>query len=269
MNFRLTTLLFFMLLLAFNLMRFLGDQCLFIPLAFLLQHPAYFYLPLVGLYLTIPVILSFFPCSLFHYKPVICKAKTTEKVVAITFDDGPDPEFSPLILDILRKHQIKATFFLIGKNIPGNEEIVKTMEKEGHIIGNHSYTHCNFWDFWPPARIYMDLLKNQSLIQSLTGKKVMYFRPPFGVINPMVSKAIRMTSSHVICWNIRSLDTLTQNRDALLKRITRNLKGGDIILLHDNREMTAGILDELIHEISIQGFRISPLDQMINQPWYE
>jgi len=261
MNFRNTSLVFFLLLLVFNFMKLIVCPCDLPVIGFFCRHPAWFYGTLSTLYLIIPVLLSFYPCSQFHYNPVICKGITKAREVVLTFDDGPHPEFTPLILETLRRHSIKAGFFIIGKHIPGNENIIKAMNEDGHVFGNHSFTHSHLWDFWTPARIHRDIMKTASLISDITGKNPEYFRPPYGVINPMVSKAIRMTSYRVVAWSKRSLDTLARDPEVLLQRITRNLKGGDIILLHDNQEITANILEKLIQEINNKGFRIVPLDR--------
>jgi peptidoglycan-N-acetylglucosamine deacetylase len=268
MNFRNTTLLFFILLLVLNLVKLFTCPCEFLFTGFFCQYPEFFYIPLLCLYLIIPIVLSFRPCSQFHFKPVICRGETKLKEISITFDDGPDPVFSPLILDILHQKNIKATFFLIGQHITGNEGIVKAMDEAGHILGNHSYSHSNFWDFWPPFRIYRDLIKNESIIRDITGKKPNFFRPPYGVINPMVSSALRRTTFQVIAWSNWSGDTITRNPEVLIKKVTGNLKPGDIILLHDNQEITTVILEKLIEEICSNGFRVIPLDQLINKEKY-
>lgn len=264
MNFRSATLFFFLLLLVLNLIKFIICPCDFFIFNHFCHHPCFYYLPLIILYLVAPFILSFYPCSGFHYKPVICRKNTTSKVVALTFDDGPDPHISPVILDILRKKNVTSTFFIMGKHIPNHEAIVKRMSDEGHILGNHSYAHTNFWDFWPAKRIYRDIIQTETLIQTITGSKPMFFRPPYGVINPMVSRAIRKTSYKVIAWSNWSKDTLIREPEILLKRVIRKLTPGDIILMHDNQKITAGILERLIDEIHAKGFRIIPLDQLIN-----
>lgn len=268
-NFKTTTILFFLFLLSFNIVRFFICPCETGVLGFFFHHPSWFYFPVVIIYLVVPVALSFIPCSQFHHYPVVCRGIGTEKTVSLTFDDGPDPENTPAILEVLRKHNVVGTFFLIGHKIEGNEDLVKIINKEGHTLGNHSFSHTNFWDFWPPFLIHRDLMRAGEMINQVVGKKPKFFRPPFGVINPMVSSALRKCGYSVIAWSRWSLDTAIKNPENLFKRITKGLSSGDIILMHDTQKVTTAILEKVIIEIHHQGFRIVPLEKLINLPAYD
>ena len=120
-----------------------------------------------------------------------CSVKTEKKEIAITFDDGPNPEKTPAILDVLGKYNIKAVFFCIGTNIAGNEEILKRIHNEGHIIGNHTYTHSTWFDLFSARNMTDDLQKAEELIFTIIGKRVHFFRPPYGVTDPMLAKAVK------------------------------------------------------------------------------
>lgn len=268
-NFRIATLLFFLLLLIFNLTRIFICPCNDGMSGFLTQNPLWFYLPLVALYLTIPVVLAFFPCSQFHHQPVICHGSRNERQVTITFDDGPDPETTPVILDILKQHRIPATFFIIGRKIEGNEDLLRRIDREGHTLGNHSFSHSNLWDFWLPVNLRNDILKTEAAIKQITGKKVRFFRPPYGVINPMVERALRTIRYTVVAWSRRSLDTATGNRERLIARTTDHLQPGEIILLHDTQKVTALALEQIIASILQQELRIVSLEKLINEIAYE
>jgi len=219
-------------------------------------------------YLIVPVMLSFLPGTQFHYRPVICRGSRSPRWVALTFDDGPDPGLTPAILETLEKYNLQATFFLIGKKIAGNESLIKSMSDKGHTLANHSFSHTNLWDFWMPARIHHDLEKTEKLLLHHTGKRVRFFRPPYGVINPMVSIALQKTDYEVICWSRWSLDTTTGNRNKLISRTTYRIRPGDIILLHDTQQVTADALEQVILSIHQQGFAIVPLEKLINKPAY-
>ena len=117
---------------------------------------------------------------------------------------------------------------------------------DGHIIGNHSWAHTNLWDFYSSKRMAADIEKNISETENLTGKKMKLFRPPFGVINPMVAKAIRKTRVKVITWSFRSFDTTSSDTAELLKKTVTKVKPGDILLFHDTSGTTAGFLEKLI-----------------------
>jgi peptidoglycan/xylan/chitin deacetylase (PgdA/CDA1 family) len=177
-----------------------------------------------------------------------------QKAIALTFDDGPNAQ-TEAVLDILKKEKIPATFFLIGKNIEGKENILLRMEEEGHEIGGHSYNHANNFDWQSSKNMSAEIERTNKVIESITGQKVRLFRPPFGVTNPNLSKAIRTAGMLSVGWTIRSLDTVAKSEEKLLAKITRKLKPGSIILLHDHCPITLKILPGLIASAKERGFR--------------
>lgn len=233
-------------------------------------HAAWaFYTCLFLIYLGISVIMAFFPSSGFHFKEVYSGGNRKGKAISISFDDGPDPVLSPEILDVLKKHRVTAGFFLIGKKISGNEALVKRIYDEGHIIGNHSFSHTNLWDFMGSAKMVTDMENTASVIKVVTGKTIRYFRPPYGVINPMVAKAVRITGMHIVTWRFRSFDTTASSAEALLGKTLKGVSPGDILLFHDSCLLTAEILEKLIVSLQARGFEFVPLDELINLPAYE
>lgn len=220
------------------------------------------------LYFGISFAMAFLPCSNFHH-PVICKGRTDGSSVALTFDDGPDKLKTPLILATLDKYKVKATFFCIGRNISGNEHILKKIHDSGHLIGNHSLSHSRWFDLFSASRIEAEVLASNKLIRQVTGQYPLFFRPPFGVVNPMVSKALKKTTLQAVCWNIRSFDTLNRNPEKVNHSILRQLRPGSIILLHDHTLFTEHRLDRLISDILVAGFHIVPLDNLLKLPAYE
>ena len=134
-----------------------------------------------------------------------------EKKISLTFDDGPGI-YTLEILDLLKKYNVKATFFCIGKNIEMYPEIIKQIIDEGHLIGNHSYGHSPFFDFYNAKKIIEEIQKTDTLLEKLTSKKINFFRPPYGVTTPSIRRAIKITGHKVIGWNIRSLDGGTKNK---------------------------------------------------------
>jgi peptidoglycan/xylan/chitin deacetylase (PgdA/CDA1 family) len=263
-TFRKLTILFFLILLCLNYFSFF-------PVAstggFVQNHAILLYSLLIGSYLGISFAMAFLPCSGFHH-PVICHGDTREKLVALTFDDGPHPEKTPLILDVLKNHQTRATFFCIGLNIIKKNELIKQIHEEGHTLGNHSYSHSKWFDLFPVNRMASELDLTGQLIKNTTGKFPLYFRPPFGVVNPKVSRTMKKLELYAICWNIRSLDTLKRNPEAIMKKIMRKLKPGAIILLHDHTPFTEHHLDQLLKNIREAGYRIVPLEQLLKLPAY-
>ena len=203
------------------------------------------------------------------YLRCICRGNRVEKAVALTFDDGPDPIHTPRILEILEKNNIKATFFLIGSKIETYPELAKRSYDEGHIIGNHTFSHSPSYPLWGSNRIYEDIRKTNDIIYKITGKSPFFFRPPFGVTNPLIRRAVnnRFIS---IGWNIRSYDTLKfLKRNYISERIIRNIKNGDIVLIHDNRKGSDILLESVIEGIKKKGIEIMPLNKLINKNAYE
>jgi peptidoglycan-N-acetylglucosamine deacetylase len=190
------------------------------------------------------------------------------KSVALTFDDGPSDKQTSRVLDILKTNKVEAAFFCIGNRMKENETILKRTLAEGHMIGNHSFSHHRFFDLFSPGKMLMDLRRMSSLCQQLTGSYPIMFRPPFGVTNPNLKKAILQGGFISVGWTIRSFDTILKNEDRLLKRISRKIKPGAIILLHDTSEITIQVLPRLIEIIRGRGFQIQRLDQMVNMNPY-
>lgn len=193
------------------------------------------------------------------YVSAHCRGETQKPYLALTFDDGPHTGMTPVILDILKKNKIKAGFFLTGKQIINNKYLVRRISNEGHIIGNHSYSHANTFGFFSTRAVIRDLEKNEQLIHEITGKKCMLFRPPFGVTNPHIAKAVRYLGYSVVGWSIRSLDTMTADPEMTIKRIKTRLGPGHVILLHDSRLQAAVILDNIIRIAKEKGYEfVSP-----------
>jgi len=264
MTFRRLTILFFLSLLLVHLLSFFQISSIGI---FLADHRTVIYFMLIVLYFGISFMMAFIPCSGFHHL-VHCRGTTGEPWVALTFDDGPDPLHTPQVLRILEKHQATATFFLVGSRALANETLVKEIVKHGHTVGNHSLNHSVWFDFYTPAMMEKELKSTGEAIAAITGLKPLWFRPPFGVVNPMLSRAMKRCSLTAIGWSIRSFDTVSRHQDKALHKITRALKPGSVILLHDHTVFTAEKLDMLIHDIRKQGYAIQPLEKVINLPPY-
>ncbi len=198
------------------------------------------------------------------FLPIVCSANTNEQVVTLTFDDGPHPIHTTRILDVLKSYEVRATFFCIGKNIKGKDAIISRMKEEGHIIANHSYSHDFWFDMFNSTKMLGDMRHTDREVLRITGSIPKFFRPPYGVTNPNVRRAISAGGYIPVGWSIRSMDTVAKDKGKLMAKVMGNIKNGDIILLHDSMEITADILPELIDEIGKKGFRIIPLSKMIN-----
>jgi peptidoglycan/xylan/chitin deacetylase (PgdA/CDA1 family) len=165
-------------------------------------------------------------------------------------------------LEILQKYDCSASFFIIGKKTENNEDIVRDMFAAGHSIGNHSYEHSNLFPLLSGKKITEDIAKTSDILQGITGTKVKYFRPPFGVTNPRIYRGLRGSDLKVIGWSVRSFDTKNEEAGTVVKRITRRLKGGDIILLHDTSDHILDILEKFMQEIEKSDLRPVALDTL-------
>lgn len=203
-----------------------------------------------------------FDIRLGYFVSVIYKKETNIKKIAITFDDGPT-EFTPKVLDLLEKYNAKATFFCIGKQIEKYPEICKKIHSEGHQLGNHSYSHSNSFGFFSAEKVKGELQKTDLLLQEITGEKNHYFRPPFGVTNPHIAKAVKQLNHIVIGWNIRSLDTVIEDENKIVKRITGKLKSGSIILLHDTSDKTIRVLEQLLVTLQRENYQTVTIGKLV------
>jgi peptidoglycan-N-acetylglucosamine deacetylase len=265
LTFRRLTTVFFLCLLALNVISifFCGAERNFIC-----NHMAAFYFGILFLYFGTGFLMAFFPRSGFHH-PVVTRGKQPGKLIALTFDDGPDPLHTPAILDILRKHSVPAAFFCTGKRVEHHRSLLQRIDAEGHIAGNHSWNHSPWFDFYLPRYMKRDMLRTNQLITSLTGKKPALFRPPYGVINPMLSKALRETGMTAVTWSIRSFDTLRKDPSRTVERIIGKLEPGAVILLHDHSSFNPEYLEKLILRIRDLDYTIIALDTLLELKAYE
>lgn len=203
------------------------------------------------------------------YLKTICRADTKEKVVALTFDDGVE-ENTTKVLDVLKKHNIQATFFLVGSKVEKHPDIVKRIVNEGHIVANHTYSHSGFFPTNSKKKVEQEIKKCADAIQNTVGKRPVLFRPPFGVTNPIIGKVVRALGLKTIGWSIRSLDTVkAKRREEVAQKVLKNLHAGAIILLHDRCQEADSLVENIIVGAHKQGYVFASLDKMINVKPYE
>ena len=181
--------------------------------------------------------------------------------ICLTFDDGPDAKMTPKILDVLQKHNIKASFFVIGKAIKNNQDIVKRMYSEGHTIGCHTFSHKPTFPMYSLAKMEAELLKTNNVIKSITSEEVTLFRPPFGITTPNIRRTLKKLAMTSVGWDIRSLDTITKDAEKLSNRIINGIdKGGSIILFHDRCASTVAILENIIIYCHEKGLKFKTIN---------
>jgi peptidoglycan-N-acetylglucosamine deacetylase len=203
------------------------------------------------------------------YTPVYCYANVSEKEIALSFDDGPNREYTPQVLSTLAEYNARATFFVIGKNIQGNENVLKQIDAEGHSIGNHSYTHSFFVDFNNLQGFKNELNQTAESVFKITGKRMKLFRPPYGVTTPPLVKASNVLNYSIIGWSIRSFDTTTDTTQIITRRVQTRIKPGAIILFHDTSDKTIQVLKQTLKFARENGYKIVSVEQLLKIEAYE
>lgn len=185
--------------------------------------------------------------------------KTITAKVALTFDDGPHPVYTPQLLDGLNERGVHATFFVVGKNIIGNEALLKRMETEGHLIGNHTYSHVKLSEL-DIARACAEVEKTNALICEVTGKEPEFIRPPFGEWKKAMECSFEMIP---VLWDVDPLDWTTKNTALVVERVLKDTKPGDIILLHDYYQSSVDAALGIVDALTERGYKFVTVDELI------
>lgn len=182
-----------------------------------------------------------------------------EKLVALTFDDGPHAVYTEKLLDGLREREVKATFFLIGKSIEGKEEIVKQMAEDGHLIGSHTFHHVQLTKI-PVEEACSEIIMTNEAIANATGKQVEYIRPPYGSWDSELECAINMKE---VGWTVDPRDWDVKNTDTIVKRVLDKVEDGSIILLHDVYDTSVEAAFQIVDELKKEGYTFVTVDRLI------
>ena len=222
------------------------------------------------------------------YVRAFCREKTDRKVVYLTFDDGPHPPETERVLDVLREHGARATFFLIGSKVSGNEALLRRMLEEGHALGLHTYNHAGTFPLLSFDKMLADVNEGKRAVESVAGKKISLFRPPFGVTNPTIAKVIRTLGLQTVGWDVRSFDTMfckssehsckqsgySCNQSGhsckssehsckqsghdwyvpVVERIMKQVRPGSVILLHDRLDGASELISLLLDSLAASGY---------------
>lgn len=160
-------------------------------------------------------------------------AAASQRQVAITVDDGPDPQVTPRVLALLEEHRVRATFFCIGERVRTYAELAREITRRGHAIENHTQRHVHYFSLLGPRGLTMEIERAQDTIGIVTGQRPAFFRAPAGLRNPFLDPVLSRLSLRLASWTRRGFDTVNASSDAVLGRLTGGLRGGDILLLHD------------------------------------
>jgi peptidoglycan/xylan/chitin deacetylase (PgdA/CDA1 family) len=206
-----------------------GSAAVFGPTALSLGLP-------IGAYALMAADGVFRPASAVFY-PTLVRGRTDRPHVALTFDDGPDPEITPAVLDILAEYQARATFFVIGRYLDKHRALGERMHREGHELGNHSWQHSYFQNFYATAGHGEQIDRCAQLIKSIThSKQEPLYRPPIGLKSPPMARAAHKRNLKVVAWSIHSRDTIARDPHAMARGVVDRSRPGDIVLLHDGHD---------------------------------
>ena len=175
--------------------------------------------------------------------------------VSLTFDDGPDPDLTPRILELLDQHGAKASFFCVGEEVAAHPEIVREIVRRGHSVENHSYRHSPAFACYGIARLSAEIERAQDALARLTGQRPAFFRAPAGFRSPFLDFVLARQGLRYVSWTRRGYDAVSVHPRRALARLTRRLAAGDVLLLHDSGRCILQILPALLDELARRGLR--------------
>lgn len=200
------------------------------------------------------------------YEP-IHRIDTAKKVVALTFDDGPDAIYTPKILEVLHQNKVPATFFVLGSQVDKHPGVMRWINKAGHEIGNHGYHHYDL-NKLTEQEVYDEIKHAERSILKTTGILAQYYRPPGGVMTHDVMNAVQSCGYDIIHWSVDPRDwSLARTASIIAKSVKTNVSSGDIILFHDgglNQRQTVAALQELITHLRAEGYRFVTISQLLD-----
>ena len=212
---------------------------------------------------------AFFALSSYYvqsgvYVHAVCSGNPAENSIAITFDDGPC-ENTASVLSMLKGYDAKAGFFLIGEKAKKYPEIVDAIDKAGHSIGNHSFYHLGSFPIQSVRKIRKELMMTQEILTGITGKAPGFFRPPFGVTNPLLARALKRFDLITVGWSVRSFDTIGEPPSKILTRVLPKIRPGSIVLFHDTTPEIIKILEEVLLFCREKNLRAVSVDELIHK----
>lgn len=238
----------------------------------LLLEPPPMSLAVLALLGYLALILSgVFALRLRMFVDALVKAPRGARGIVLTFDDGPDPETTPRVLDALEEGHAKATFFLIGKKAEAHPEIVRDMKRRGHAIGLHSYAHDRLFALRSQKRVIRDLARGVGVLKAITGEDPILFRPPIGHTNPAIARVADALDLRVVGWNLSARDGIeSANPEKVVARLRRYMKDGTIVLLHDAAEgggrvpASVEAIREILETIKDARLEVVPLEAWLD-----
>ena len=205
------------------------------------------------------------------FVPVLDRLATRDRVVALTFDDGPDPVVTPRVLDMLAAHGARATFFVLGERAARYPEMIRRIHAEGHTVGTHTQRHQLWFHFGSPRYVQREIEDAIAVVTDILATRPTLFRPPQGLRTPQFASGFRRTPGLTcVTWSVRGLDSRATTAGAIVARVTPGLEPGAIVTLHDgtglggasDRAPTLAALTEILRECQSRGLRCVALDEI-------
>ena len=190
--------------------------------------------------------------------PVSAQVGEVQKI-ALTFDDGPHPQYTEQLLDGLKERGVKATFFVTGEHAELHPDVIERMSKEGHLIGNHTYSHMQLGK-GNREEFKKELIKTNQIIYDITGEEVMYVRPPYGSWDKKFEAELNMFP---VLWTIDPLDWCSSNAADIMQKVVTKVKGDDIILMHDYYPSTVTAALRVIDELQKEGYEFVTVEEIL------
>lgn len=225
-----------------------------------------------GIGLALAVFTIFFDQAVLVRRNTFYKADVAEKVVALTFDDGPSAIWTPKILDALKVAGVKATFFMLGKYVQKDPDAAKRVAAEGHEIGNHTYDH-HVLLYYTDAELAEEVRQAEEVIRDVTGVTTRLFRPPKAWVTENEKRELRDLGYEVVLWTLNSKDWVTFDDKYMIRYIVKNINPGDIILFHDNggvfsteggnRNETVKTIPRLVEKLKEKGYRFVTVGELL------
>ena len=210
------------------------------------------------------------PRSQLYGRTFIGRAPGTREL-ALTFDDGPNDPYTFHLLEVLAKHGVRATFFMIGRYVKQHPEIAAAVARQGHVIGNHTFTHPNLI-FRTPGQVRSEIAAcEQALEDAVERNHAPLFRPPWGARTPVVLRTVRQLGMTPVLWSVTGYDWNAGSAADIKHEVTRQVRGGDVVLLHDgghkhmgvDRSYTVQAVDELIRRYKEEGYAFRTITEMM------
>lgn len=205
------------------------------------------------------MMIYIFGCFEQRITPVMGQINEGQKKIALTFDDGPHPYYTEQLLDGLKEREVRVTFFVTGEHASLYPDVIARMKEDGHVIGNHTYSHMQL-NSGNREKFKDELVKTNKVIEAITGEEVIYVRPPYGSWDKKLEEELNMFP---VLWTIDPLDWCSDNVDGITRKVVSKAKENDIILMHDYYPTTITAAFRIIDNLKEQGYEFVTVEEIL------